>query len=94
MQEKPLKPLSKPRLAAPEIDLSPPSAPPLTGTMRNPLIVKFPSNNTLTFSDGLNFGMGLLVASLLFVVCILPIGVGVLAVVVRALGFAVGQSVR
>lgn len=56
-----------------------------------PLVIKLP-NRILGFSDGLNFGMGLLVASLLFVVCILPIGVGVLAIVVRMLGFAVGEA--
>lgn len=90
-----IKPLgSKPRPVTPEIDLPPASAPPLAGTIRNPLIVKFPTKQTLTFSDGLNFGLGLLVASLLFVVCILPIGVGALVIVLQMLGFAIGQAIR
>jgi hypothetical protein len=59
-----------------------------------PLVVKFPGRQTLTFSDGLNFGMGLLVASLLFVVCILPLGAGALVVVLQTLGFAIGQATR
>lgn len=56
-----------------------------------PLLIKLPKQ-ILGFRDGLNFGMGLLVASLLFVVCVVPIGVGVLAVVLRALGLAVNEA--
>lgn len=62
MNEKPIKPLSKPK-----------------------------AKQTLTFNDGLNFGMGFFVASFLFFVCILPIALGAVYVFLASLGRTLGN---
>lgn len=41
---------------------------------------------SLTFNDGLNFGMGFFVAGFLFFVCVMPIMLGVLYIFLQSLG--------
>lgn len=53
-----------------------------------PLIVKLPGSQTLTFSDGLNFGCGFWVAGFLFFVVAVPVGGVALTMILAALGRA------
>lgn len=86
MTEKPLKPLSRPRTATSEISS------PLTGntTIPQPFIVKFPGKQTLTFSDGLNFGCGFFVAGLLFSLAMIPISFLLFSLLIGMVGGLAG----
>lgn len=51
----------------------------------------FSGKSNLTFNDGLNFGCGFFVAGAMFVVCVLPIAAGVLAIIVQVLTEVIGR---